>query len=252
MGLGKLMTGTLLMASQLSEKQSLSARIVGNGPLKELFAEASFEGAVRAYCPMKHVDIEHKNGHLDLPAAIGEGVVTVARTMPFQKEPHVGIVPITSGEIAQDLAFYLHQSHQIPSVLALSVFLDKHGEVTAAGGVLLELLPGASPQLILELEKKAQTAPVLSKQILAGASPFELLKSYVHDSPLVTIEHECPITYTCKCNNERVERTFLLLGKGPLAEMTLKGEPVNVNCEFCGRKYVVTAARVRELHDSIK
>src|SRR5262249_24810026 len=96
------------------------------------------------------------------------------------------------------------------------------------------------------------TAEPLSKRILAGESPLELLKPYAHSSPLVSIEHENPVAYSCKCNNERVERTMLLLGRGVLAEMTLKGENVDVHCEFCGRKYVVTIARIRELHDSAK
>lgn len=250
-GLGRLMTGTLLMASQLSENQTLSVRMLGDGPLKELFAEASFEGKVRAYCPNRHVDLEHKNGHLDLPTAIGSGVVTVARILPFQKEPHIGIVPITAGEVSQDLAFYLHQSHQIPSVVSLSVSLDKNGEVTAAGGILVEVLPGASQALIRELEQNAKSAPSLSKQILEGKSAEQLLASYVNHSPLIVIEHTATLTYSCKCTMERVERTFSLLGRAALAEMALKGEPVDVHCEFCGKKYVVEPKRIREIHDNV-
>jgi molecular chaperone Hsp33 len=112
------------------------------------------------------------------------------------------------------------------------------------------VLPGAMPSVVADLEKKATHAESLSKRILAGESPLELLKPFVHSSPLIPIEHECPIKYTCKCTNERVERTLLLLGRAALAEMTLKGGPADVQCEFCGKKYTVAHTRLKELHDS--
>lgn len=247
MGLGRLLTCTTLLASQTAEKQSLSIRFSGDGPLGELIAEASFEGEVRGYCPNLDADVRDDKGHLSLSQGLGRGILTVARTLPFQKQPHVGIVPIQTGEIAQDLAFYMAQSQQIPSVLAVSVSLDSLGQIRGAGGILVEVMPGASEELISTLEKRAQTAPPLSDRLISKAAPIEILKSYVHDSKLVLAEEGPALKYTCRCNPERVERTLLLLGRITLAEMALKGETVEMRCEFCGKKYSVEVRRIKEL-----
>lgn len=251
LGMGRLLTGTLLMASYLNDGQSLSVRLSGDGVLGEIIADASFEGAVRSYCPNPHTDLRTEEGHLNLSGAIGHGVLTVARTMPFQKDPHVGITPIQSGEISSDLAYYLLQSQQVPSVIALSVSMDTYGEVQAAGGILLEAMPGAGDSLIAHLEQLAQKAPPLSEMLKKKASPHEILKSYVHDSKLVLAAEGPELKYTCKCSVERVERTLLLLGKSQLSEMILKGEILDMRCEFCGKSYAVSIDRLRELHQGL-
>lgn len=247
MGLGRLLTGTVLFASQTAEKQSLSIRFSGDGVLGELIAEASFEGLVRAYCPNPDADVRTESGHLDLRTGIGRGIITVARTLPFQKEPHVGIVPIQSGEIAEDLVYYMAQSQQIPSILSVSVSLDPLGNIRAAGGVFIEVMPGASEALISSLEKNAQQAPHLSEKLMANLSPEELLKPYLHDSKIILADVGPALVYSCRCSPERVERTLILLGRATLAEMALKGDPVEMKCEFCGKKYSVPNQRVKDL-----
>jgi molecular chaperone Hsp33 len=247
MGMGRALTGALLMASQLREGQQIGVHFRGDGPLGGLFAEASFESEARGYCHNGHADLPLKNGRLDLAGGVGRGLLSVARSQPFQKQPHIGLVPIVSGEIGDDLAHYLYQSHQIPSILALGVYLSKDGEVEAAGGVLIELMPGASESLIAELEARARGAGSLSQRILAGESERQILEAYAHGSPLVAVEHEYPITYKCRCSSERVDRTLLLLGRAALAEMILKGEPVAVQCQFCGRQYTVPVSELQAL-----
>lgn len=247
MGLGRLLTGTTLMASQTAENQSLSIRFSGDGVLGELIAEASFEGNVRAYSPNLEADLRTTDGHLDLAGSIGHGIITVARTLPFQKAPHVGIVPIQSGEIAEDLVFYMAQSQQIPSIMVVSVRLDSLGQIKAAGGVFIEVMPGASDSLISSLESKAKSAPALSERLLLNLPPAELLRPYLHDSKIVLAAEGPEIKYNCRCNSQRVERTLLLLGKATLAEMTLKGTPVEMRCEFCGKQFSVPIQRVRDL-----
>jgi molecular chaperone Hsp33 len=247
MGLGRVLTGALLMASQLRAEQNMSINFRGDGPLGVLFAEASFESETRGYCQNPHADPPRKNGHLDLPAGVGRGVLTIARNMPFQKQPQVGIVPIVSGEIGDDLAHYMFQSHQIPSVISLAVSLDKDGKVQVAGGVLIEVLPGATDSLLATLEKKAREARPLSQQLIAGVSPRQLVEAYTHGSTLVEVDHPYPISYTCRCSLERVERTLLLLGKEALEEMVAEGQDRAIQCQFCGRTYQVTLAEMKAL-----
>lgn len=248
---GRAITGALLMASQLKEGQRIGLYFNGDGPLGALFAEANFEAQARGYCQNPAADLPLKDGKLDIAGAIGNGTLNVTRSQPFQKQPHVGIVPIAGGGIGKDLAFYLYQSHQIPSIVSLAVYLDGDGSVVAAGGVLIELMPGADEKVIRTLEERAEKAGSLSGHLRRGARPLDLVKLYAHDPHLVEVEHDYPITYTCRCSRERVDRTLVLLGKAALAEMILKGDVVPVVCQFCGRSYAVGTDELRTLAHSI-
>jgi len=248
--LGRTLTGALLLASQLRDGQRIGVHFSGDGPLGWVFAEANYEGEARGYCSNAQLDLPLKDGKLDIAGGIGKGLLTVTRSQPFQKDPHRGIVPITSGEISPDLAYYLFQSHQVPSIISLAVYLDATGKVQAAGGVFVELMPEAPEGLVKTLEEKAKSAPSLSKQLAANVSPLELAKMYVHDSELIPVEHPFEISYSCKCSKERVERTLVLTGRASLAEMILKGAEVPVTCQFCGKQYMVTVDELRALLDN--
>lgn len=247
MAAGQALTGTLLMASQLSESQRVGLHFKGNGPLGWLYTEATYECEVRGYCSNPQADLRTKEGNLDIPNGLGQGLLTVTRNLPFQKQPHTGIVPLVSGEISQNIAHYLFQSHQIPSVVSLTVSLNKEGEVTAAGGVLVELMPGASDALVQNLEQRCRQAPALSKVILAGGTPEDFARNYVHDSKLVYVEHPYPIVYSCRCQQERAQRAIGFLGKATVSEMVMKGKDVEVTCEFCGQSYLVSVAELRAI-----
>jgi len=249
--LGRTLTGALLMASQLRDGQRIGVHFSGDGPLGWVFAEANYEGETRGYVSNGQVDLPLKNGKLDIAGGIGQGILTVTRSQPFQKDPHRGIVPITSGEISPDLAYYLFQSHQVPSIISLAVYLDGDGSVLAAGGVFVELMPEAPDGLIRTLEERSASAPSLSKRLAAGDSPKELAKAYVHDSELIPVDHPFEVSYTCKCSRERVERTLALTGRASLAEMILKGTDVPVTCQFCGKDFTVTVDELRTLLDNL-
>lgn len=251
MALGRAMTGAILMASQLREGQRVGVHFNGDGPVGFLFAEANYEGEARGYCGNAQAALPLKDGKLDVAGGIGRGILTVTRSQPFEKEPHRGIVPIVSGEVSQDLAYYLFQSHQVPSIISLAVSLDARGEVLAAGGVLIEVMPGADELLLSELEARSKQAPPLSQILAEGASPNEMAGMYVHKTRLLSPEPPRDVKFVCKCSIERVERTLTLCGKSTLAEMILKGQPTHVTCQFCGKSYTVTIARLRELADAL-
>jgi molecular chaperone Hsp33 len=205
--MGRLATGALLMASGLAEKQQLSIRVQGDGPLGDLSTDASFESEVRVYCGNPQITLNPIDGKLPVGNAVGKGILTITRFHEFHKHPQVSLVEIQSGEIAQDLSYYFQQSHQIPTVVALSVSMSKDGEITGAGGVILELMPGAPHSLIETLEKKVETGRPLSELIVSGASPLELIKEYSHTQELKENPHPYQVKYHSPCSPERVERT---------------------------------------------
>ena len=234
---GRAMVGSLLMASHLKHSQQLSLYWQGNGPLQTIFAEANYEGQVRGYTVNPQFNVPIEGGKILVGPSIGIGLLTVTHHLPSGGEPHRGTVIIRTGEIGDDIAFYLDQSHQIPSVVALGVHLDTYGRVQAAGGVLIELMPGVSEETIKALEARVQSVPSISKLILDGASAEDLVRQYLADFKLVEMEHDFPIAYHCQCSMDRVSRSVALLGLSEIDQILAEGQPLKVTCEFCGRRY---------------
>jgi molecular chaperone Hsp33 len=244
---GRAMVGAILMASQLKENQGLSLYFRGNGPLGTIFAEASYEGKARGYSGQPQLQLPLEGEQINVGAAIGIGLLTVTHFLPAQGAPHRGTVIIRTGEIGDDIAFYLQQSFQIPSVVALGVHVDRYGRVEAAGGVLIELMPGATEQTIAELERRVRGAPSISKRILEGASTEDLVRDYLGDAKLLPLEHDHSVQYQCRCSAERAKRSIALLGLGEVESMIAEKKPLEVVCEFCGRKYVIAEVELSEM-----
>ena len=244
---GRSMVGALLMASHLKNQQELSLYFQGNGPLGRVFAEANFEGHVRGYCNETKFQSPIEGDQILIGSAIGIGLLTVTHHLPNQAAPHRGTVIIRSGEVGDDIAFYLHQSHQIPSVVALGVHVNAYGLVEAAGGVLIELMPGHSEETAARIEQNVRTAPSISKRLLEGATPLDLVRDYLGSEPLMELDHPYPIKYHCRCSMERVLRSVMLLGIEEIDKAIGDTKPLDVQCEFCGRHYEVGTAELHKL-----
>jgi molecular chaperone Hsp33 len=247
MALGRAVTGALLMAAQMRDNQVVGLHFKGSGPLGSVYAEASYEGECRGWCDAPQAELPLKNGKIDVAGGLGIGLLHVIRSQPFEKAPHVGTVELVSSEIGDDIAYYLHQSHQIPSVTALGVILDEHGKIKTSGGVLIELMPGATEAVISRLEKFVEKARPLSQLLSEGASPEALLKNYTGEILMNQTEHPFELKYTCRCSADRVERSLSMLGRDELQLMVNEGHHANVRCEFCGRSYVVELSRLEQL-----
>src|SRR5215207_8137503 len=173
--LGRTLTASLLLGSMLKEDEKLSLQFMGRGPLRGIFAEANGQGEVRGfvYHPRTHLPL--KRGKLNVGGAVGEGTLTVIRSQSWNKEPYRSILPLVSGEIGSDIAHYLLNSEQIPSAVSLGVFVAPTESVVAAGGFILQVMPGASAETIAQLETcVARTKPV-SQLVREGASPVEII-----------------------------------------------------------------------------
>ncbi len=247
---GRSMVGALLMASHLKQSQELSLYFQGNGPLGRVFAESNYEGKVRGYCIHPQFQAPIEGEQIQIGAAIGIGLLTVTHHMHGSSEPHRGTVIIRSGEVGDDIAYYLEQSHQIPSVVALGVHLSPYGLVEAAGGILIELMPGHGDETIKQIEARVAKAPPISKRILEGATPEDLIRDYLGDFELMELDHDYPIEYHCRCSYDRVLRSMVLLGAEDLDDMIAEKKPTDVACEFCGRHYQVLVEDLIKLRQS--
>ncbi len=249
--LGRTMIGSLLLASQLKENQALSLYFQGDGGLGRVFAEATYEGKTRGYVTHPKFMLLNEDA-FSIGAGVGRGLLTVTHHLPTGEIPHRGSVQIRTGEVGDDIAYYLHQSHQIPSIVSLGVLLDENGKVTAAGGVLIELMPGVTEETIAKLETRVRTVPPISKRIFDGASAEDIVNDYLSDFGLIKMEHDYEVKYECRCNIDRVKSSVALLGAKELDEIISDGKPLEITCEFCGRKYSLSPKDLAEVKTKIQ
>lgn len=251
-GVGRAMVGALLMAAQLKDGQEVGILLKGNGPLGSLYGQASYEGNVRGYCPNPQYFPPQEEDALNLKKAIGFGHLTVSRQQPFQRQPFFGTVEMASGEVGDDIAHYLHQSHQIRSLVSLGVLLDGNGKVKAAGGVLLEVMPGVEEKVVEQIQENADLYKEnISQEILKGKSAKDLVAPYLKGIPYQEIPHDHQIQYFCPCTQERVIRSLGTLGMEDLEDMINQGESAEITCQMCGRKYSVSVNELQDLRDTL-
>ena len=240
---GRLLTAVSVMGSMNGEKQdTVSVTVAGDGPIGKLIAVGDYYGNVKAYVenPDTHLAVK-ANGHLDVGGAVGAGRMTVVRECG-QAEPHIGMVELRSGEIAEDVAAYHPESEQIPTLLALGVLVDKDATVRAAGGVLIQLLPFADEAVIAKLEENAAALSNVSRLFDEGKSLNEIA-----DIALSGIEYDpfdvLEVEYKCDCTRDRMHRALISVGKKDLLEMfseqVAEGKPeaLEISCRFCNKAF---------------
>jgi len=249
--LGRSMMGALLMAAHLKKGENVGMYFRGNGPLKFAYAEGDHSGATRAYTVEPKLQLPLKDKKLDLGSAIGIGLFEVVRGANQSKKLQTGAVEIRTGQVGDDIAYYLYQSHQIPSLVALSVQVNPDGKVKSAGGILIELMPGADQQLIEKIEARMKSAKSIDELISHGTSPEELMNQYLADFKMVQLDHDAKIRYECRCSLERVKKALYLLGYNELDNLIETSETGfhEVGCDFCGRKYQLSVDEIRKLRE---
>ena len=238
--LGRLLTAASMMGIMLkNEKDTMTLRVKGGGPAGLLLAVSDGTGNVRGYVQNPVVEIPARpDGKLDVGGAVGrDGTFSIVRDLGL-KEPYVGMTPLVSGEIAEDITSYYATSEQIPTACALGVLVNPDLSIRCAGGFLLQLLPGATDDEITRLEKNLASIPSVTKMLEAGATPADMMEKVMAGfDPQILDEHT--VGYRCNCSVERTERTLISLGREELQRLIDEDESAEVICQFCNKKYQV-------------
>ncbi len=246
-----LMAASMMGAVMKGEEGSVTLRVRGGGPLGALTAVSDSSGNVRGYVQNPAVDVPRKaKGKLDVGAAVGcDGDLTVIRDLGM-KEPYIGSVRLVGGEIAEDIAAYFVESEQVPTACALGVLIAPDQTVQAAGGYLIQLLPGADDAVISAVERGVARLGAVSARLDGGMAPLELLREILADFELEVLE-TAPIEYRCYCSEERVSRALISLGKDELDKLIREQDGAELTCQFCDKVYRYSADQLRALRDGL-
>ena len=246
--LGRVLTAASMMGNmQKTEEGSLTLQIKGGGPLGTILAVSDWQGNVRGYVENPAISLLEKyQGKLDVGAAVGnQGTLTVIRDLRM-KDPYIGTIPLVSGEIAEDVTSYFVQSEQIPTACALGVLLNQDQSVRAAGGYLIQLLPGAPDHIVDQIERSIEAVGHVTSVLDAGASAAQLLEMLFVGMNLRLLE-TTDVRYRCYCTRNRVASTLISLGRDELEQIVRDDETVTISCQFCDTVYRFTPQDVREL-----
>lgn len=246
--LGRALAGASMMGNALKgQGASLTLQIKGGGPLGTVLAVSDTQGNVRGYVANPQVDLPLRDdGKLDVGGAVGgEGTIAVIKDL-HMKEPYVGTIDLLGGEIAEDVAGYFVESEQIPTACALGVLVDRDQSVKAAGGYLIQLMPGAGEDVITKVEGGIMAAGPVSALLDKNDDPEQLLRDVMSDFDLKVLE-TCPVSYKCYCSRERVERALISLGRNELEQMLSEQGGCQLTCQFCDAVYDFSAEDLKGL-----
>jgi molecular chaperone Hsp33 len=244
--LARALMGGLLLASEAKDGERVQLQVRGDGPLGSILVTADAEGSVRGYVQHSSANPPLVGESLGLARAIGVGLLRVERNHPAWRQPYAGIVPLVTGELAQDLAHYLLESEQKPSALALGVYLGPEGEIEAAGGYLIQSLPGAPDSALAALEQRVAELAHPSELLRAGAGAEGLLRRLVGDVTSAPLARIAP-RFHCPCGPRRVLRAVALLGRDELREIVEQEQSLEVRCAFCATLHRVAPADLAPL-----
>lgn len=251
--LGRTLAAASMMGNMLKgEGSSLTLQIKGDGPLGRVLAVSDSEGNVRGTVDNPAVDIPLRpDGKLDVGSAVGmDGTLTVIRDLNM-KEPYVGSVGLLGGEIAEDLAAYFVESEQIPTACGLGVLVDRDQSVLAAGGYLIQLLPGATEDVITKVEGSLMAAGPVTAILKENDDPEAMLRLALSDFDLEILE-KSPIAYRCYCSRDRMERALISMGPEELRALIDEQGQAELTCQFCDNVQTFTRKQLEDLYEQVR
>lgn len=250
--LGRTIIGTQLLASSLKGDERITVQVNGDGPGGKIMADANGRGEMRGYITNPHVSLElNDKGKLDVRGVVGtNGTITVIKDLNM-REPFSGQVPIVDGELGMDFTYYLAVSEQINGAVGVSVLVNPDETVCAAGGFMIQLLPGASEATISEIERRISEIPMVSKLIEQQEQPRDILNRLLGSENIRVLE-EMPVKFHCPCTRERFSAGLMSIGVDDLQHLIDEDHGAEVVCHFCGEKFHFDEAELQGLIEEIK
>ncbi len=250
--LGRLLTAGAMMGSMMKgDRDRLTLKINGDGPVQALTVVADNRGDVKGFPQVPQV-LLHANdkGKLDVAGAVGVGVLTVIKDIGL-KEPYVGTSMLVTSEIAEDITYYFATSEQTPSAVALGVLMNRENTVRQAGGFILQLMPGVEEETISRLEARIGEIHSITSMLDEGMSPEEILR-YVLEGFEPEFLDKTPVAFFCDCSKKKIESAIVSLGKEDLESLIAEREPVEAHCDYCNTSYTFEVEEIEKILETSK
>ncbi|MGM9986987.1 MAG: Hsp33 family molecular chaperone HslO [Bacillaceae bacterium] len=247
--LGRSLTAGVMMGAMLKGDQKLTIRINGGGPIGHIVVDANANGEVRGYVSNPHVHFDlNENGKLDVARAVGrEGFLSVVKDIGM-RENFTGQVPLISGELGEDFAYYYTVSEQTPASVGVGVLVNPDHTILAAGGFVLQIMPGAEEETIVALEQSLSKIPPVSKMVKEGYTPEKMLEALLGEGNVQVLE-KMDVSFSCHCSKERIKDALVTIGKDQLQTILDEDGEAETHCHFCNEKYVFSGEELQELID---
>ena len=248
--LGRAMTAGVMLGSMLKSDEKLTIKIEGGGPIGAIIVDSNSKGDVRGYVknPQAHTALNEK-GKLDVAGVVGKnGMLTVVKDLGL-REHFSGQVPLISGELGEDFAYYLVASEQVPSSVGVGVLVNPDNSILAAGGFILQLMPGTEEKVITELEQRLKTIEPISKLIQKGLAPEEILEELAGKGNVKMID-QMPVQFRCTCSKERFGNAIISLGVEEIQQMIEEDGKAEAQCHFCNEIYVFSKEDLLDLKEA--
>lgn len=251
---GRLLTGAAIMgaAGLKNDADSITLQVKGDGPIGTIVAVSDCNAHVRGYVGNPFVDLPlNDKGKLDVGGAVGKGFLSVVRDLGL-KEPYIGQIPLVSGEIAEDLTYYYSKSEQIPTCMALGVLVDTDNSAIAAGGFMIQMLPGSTDEMAERLEKIVNNLPPVTSMVHDGMSAEDIFFRVTEGFDMLMDNNIIEPKYECNCSKERMERALVSIGKKELQSIIDEQGEAELTCHFCDNKYLFNREELTELLERAK
>ncbi len=245
--LGRTLTITAMMGAMLKGEDSITVKVEGDGPIGAIITDGNAKGEVRGYVINPHVDFDlNEKGKLDVRRAVGtQGRVSVIKDLGL-RDYFTGEVSIISGEISEDFTYYFASSEQVPSAVGAGVLVNPDHTILAAGGFIVQVMPGADEELVNKLEKRVNSIPAISTLIREGNTPEQILERLLGEGE-VKFHEKMPVEFRCKCSKERIANAIVGLGNEEIQSMIDEDQGAEASCHFCNEKYHFTVEELEEL-----
>lgn len=249
--LGRTMIGALMLGATLKGEDKMTVKIEGNGPAGAIVVDSNGKGDVKGYIKNPHISLPlNEVGKIDVRGAVGtEGMFTVIKDLGL-KEPFSGQTPIVSGEIGEDFTYYLAVSEQIPSAVGVSVLVDTDDSIKTAGGFMIQIMPGASDEIIDQIEARLKETARISTLLDEGQTPEEILQKLLATDDVEFLE-TLPVRFKCDCSKEKFASAIITLGAEQIQELIDQDHGAEAVCAFCNNKYEYSEADLYELKQEI-
>lgn len=245
--LGRTITITAMMGAMLKGDAKLTAKLEGDGPTGPIIADANANGDVRGYITNPHVDFDlNSQGKLDVARAVGNsGTLSIVKDLGL-KEHFTGQVPIVSGEVSEDFTYYFASSEQVPSAVGAGVLVNPDHTILAAGGFIVQVMPGAAEETVDHIEQKITSMPAISSLIREGNTPEDIIYKLFGESNVHILE-KMPVKFSCACSIDKIKNAIRSLGNDEIDQMIEEDDGAEATCHFCNERYQLNSADLASL-----